>query len=189
MIIDMSTHISPKIILEAQRLILRPFQESDIPEIVHLLQDPAISETTLNIPYPYTESHARHWLVAQRQDWEAGRGYTFAITRRADDQLLGAIDIRPKPRFRKAELGYWIGKPYWGQGYATEAVRTIMRYGFETLGLNRIYASHFPENPASGRVMQKAGMKFEGVLRQDVCKGDRFLDHVVYGILRAEWEE
>ncbi len=174
--------------LETPRLILRPFREEDIPEIVRLLQDPDIHRTTLNIPYPYGRAEARAWLKLQRQEFEQGRGHTFAIVRKEDDRLVGAIDIRPDQRHRKAEMGYWIGKPYWGRGYATEAARAILRYGFETLGMNRIYATHFAENPASGRVMQKIGMSQEGVMRQFTFKDGRFQDHVLYAILREEWE-
>jgi RimJ/RimL family protein N-acetyltransferase len=174
--------------IKSERLLLRPSREADIPEIVRLLNDPAIAETTLNIPYPYSEKTAREWLTFQQQRWESGDEHTFVIIRQEDNQLLGAIGIRPNARHKKAEIGYWIGKPYWGQGYATEAARAITRYGFEILDMNRIYASHLPENPASGRVMQKVGMQFEGVLRQDVRKGDQFLDHAVYAILREEWE-
>jgi len=175
--------------LETQRLLLRPFRTADIPAIVHFLSDPVIAETTLNVPYPYDEEKARSWLASQQQERDAGTGYTFAIVRKKDAQVMGAIDIRPLARHKKAEIGYWIGKPHWGQSYATEAARAIIRYGFETLGLNRIYATHFIENPASGRVMQKAGMTYEGTLRQDVLKGEHFRDHVVYGILREAWKE
>ncbi len=174
--------------LITERLLLRSFLETDIPEIVRLLNDPAIAETTLNVPYPYDEAKARSWLASQRQERDAGIGYTFAIVRRDDDRLVGAIDIRPNARHLKAEIGYWIGRPYWGRGYATEAARAVIRYGFEILGMNRIYASHFTENPASGRVMQKAGMQFEGVLRQDVRKDDEFRDHALYAILREDWK-
>ncbi len=175
-------------IIEAQRLILRPFRAADIPAIVRLLADPAIAATTLTVPYPYDETHARDWLNSQQREREAGTGYTFAITHKEDGRLLGAIDIRPRARHQKAEIGYWIGKPYWGRGYATEAALAIIRYGFETLGLNRICALHFTGNPASGRVMQKAGMQYEGTLRQDVRKGDEFRDHAIYSILREEWQ-
>ena len=174
--------------IQTDRLLLRPFEQSDIPDIVQLLQDPAIAATTLNVPYPYTPEHASAWLQYQQQEEAAGTGYTFAVVRQHDSVLVGAIDIRPRERHDKAEIGYWIGRPYWGQGYATEAARAIIRFGFEELGLNRIYATHFTGNPASGRVMQKAGMQFEGVLRQDVRKGERYHDHAVYAILRQEWQ-
>ena len=171
--------------IETQRLFLRPFNEADIPEIVRLLNDPAIAETTLNVPYPYTEEDARAWLAFQEENRDVDN--TLAIVRKDDGQLVGSISFRPNARHNKAEIGYWIGKPYWGRGYATEAVRAIIRYGFQELGLNRFYATHFTENPASGRVMQKAGMKYEGTLRQDVRKGEQYRDHAVYAILREEW--
>ncbi len=174
--------------LETQRLILRPFRQEDIPAIVELLQDPAIARMTLYVPFPYTEEDARTWLAAQEQSRQKGTGYTFAIVRREDGALIGAIDIRPNARHKKAGVGYWIGKPYWNQGYATEALRAIIRYGFETLGLKRIQADHFVENPASGRVMEKAGMKREGLLRAYTYKDGRFRDHVMYAILREDWE-
>jgi RimJ/RimL family protein N-acetyltransferase len=176
-------------VIITNRLQLRPFQTSDIPHIVQLLSTPDIAKTTLNIPYPYREEDARAWIELQEKHRATGAGYTFAITRRDDAQLLGAIDIRPQSCHRKAEIGYWIGVPYWGQGYATEAVQTIIRYGFEMLDLNRIYALHFTDNPASGRVMQKAGMTFEGILREDVLKGDTFRDHAIYAMLRKDWEK
>ncbi len=175
-------------VLETPRLLLRPFRETDIPAIVRLLQDPDIAKTTLNVPYPYAEKDARNWLEIQQQERRQGTGYTFAIVLREDGEFVGAIDIRPDMRHKKAEIGYWIGKRYWGQGYATEAARAIIRYGFESLGLNRIYATHFAENPASGRVMQKAGMQYEGLMRAATFKDGRFQDHVLYAILREEWE-
>ena len=87
-----------------------------------------------------------------------------------------------------AEAGYWIGRPFWSRGYATEALRAVLAYGFEGLELHRIHAHHFARNSASGRVMQKADMQLEGVHREHAKKDDHFEDIVVYGILRAEWE-
>ena len=78
--------------------------------------------------------------------------------------------------------------PYWNRGYATEAARAMLTFGFEVLELNRIFAEYYARNPASGRVMQKIGMTHEGMLRQHMFKDDRFEDSVVYGILRSEWE-
>jgi RimJ/RimL family protein N-acetyltransferase len=84
-------------------------------------------------------------------------------------------------------MGYWIGAPYWNRGYATEAARAVLRFAFDTVGLHRIYATHFTRNPASGRVMEKTGMQREGVWREHLMRGERFEDAVVYGILREEW--
>jgi RimJ/RimL family protein N-acetyltransferase len=87
--------------------------------------------------------------------------------------VLGAINLRLELPHQRGELGYWIGEPYWGRGYATEAVSALIRYGFDTVGLNRIYARHLARNPASGRVMAKAGMQREGAQRQHVLKSGR----------------
>ena len=88
----------------------------------------------------------------------------------------------------RAEMGYWIGKPYWNNGYCTEAAEAVLRYGFTELGLNRIYAHHFGRNPASGRVMEKIGMVYEGCLRQHVQRWGVFEDLKIYAILKSEYE-
>jgi [ribosomal protein S5]-alanine N-acetyltransferase len=87
----------------------------------------------------------------------------------------------------KAGLYYWMGVPYWGRGYATEAARELVRHVFEDLGLGRIYADHVARNPASGRVLQKVGMSYEGCRRRDFKKWDRFEDLALYGVLAEEW--
>ena len=83
-------------------------------------------------------------------------------------------------------MGYWMGVPYWNHGYCSEAARALVAHGFQQMGLHRIYAFHFVRNPASGRVMQKAGMTYEGTLRQHVKKWERYEDLTAYGILRSE---
>jgi ribosomal-protein-alanine N-acetyltransferase len=86
-------------------------------------------------------------------------------------------------------MGYWLGVPYWGQGYATEAGGEVLRYGFEDLKLHRIFASHFEHNPTSGKVLCKLGMHHEGCQRKHILKWNRFVDSELYGILREEWEK
>ena len=85
-------------------------------------------------------------------------------------------------------MGYWIGKPYWTKGYASESTRALLQYGFDTLGLNRIFAHHMTKNPQSGRVMQKIGMTYEGTLPQHIRKGDDFEDLTLYGITRNQYD-
>ena len=98
------------------------------------------------------------------------------------------MGIHPAPEHDRAEVGYWIGKPFWGRGLATAALRLLLQFGFETLQLNRIEAGHFDYNPASGRVMEKAGMRFEGVRRQYVWHRDRYKDVRWYAILREDYD-
>jgi RimJ/RimL family protein N-acetyltransferase len=170
--------------LETQRLKLRPYAEADIEELLLIIGAREVAATTLRIAHPYTEQDARDFLAITK---EAGKLW-LAITRSSDDRLIGGIGLRVDEQHQHAELGYWLGVPYWGQGYATEASREIIRYGFETLGLHRIFASHFRQNPTSGRVLEKLGMRYEGCQREHLRKWDQFVDSELYGILRQEWK-
>jgi RimJ/RimL family protein N-acetyltransferase len=170
--------------LQTARLTLRPYSEADIAELVPLIGTREVAATTLRIPHPYTEAHAREFFgMLQQADkiW-------LAITLLADGRQIGGVGLSLHEQHRNAELGYWLGAPYWGKGYATEAGREMLRYGFADLRLHRIFASHFQDNVSSGRVLQKLGMRHEGCQRQHICKWDRFLDSELYGILRQEWE-
>ncbi len=139
------------------------------------------------IPHPYEEGMAEEWISTHAATFEAGRAVDFAITLRADGSLLGAIGLRDISVGHQAELGYWIGVPYWGQGYCTEAARAVIVYAFTTLDLFRVHAHHFSCNPASGQVLRKLGMKHEGCLRRHILKWGQFEDIEMYGILREEW--
>ncbi|MEC4985618.1 MAG: GNAT family N-acetyltransferase [Oscillatoria sp. PMC 1068.18] len=174
--------------LATQRLILRSFSLADAPTVQHLLREKEVTVMTA-IPHPYEEGMAEKWIQTHRQDFAAEKQATFAITLESSGELCGAIGLIINRRDNNAEMGYWIGKAYWNQGYCTEAGKAMLKYGFETLGLNRIHAAHFARNPGSGRVMEKMGMSQEGYLRQHTLKGDNYEDVVQYGILKSEWEE
>lgn len=171
--------------LETTRLKLRPFSEADTAELVPLIGTREVAATTLRIPHPYTEQDARAFLDRCHGNDEV----RLAITLRKDGRLCGGIGLRLALEHQQAELGYWLGVPYWGQGYATEAARELLRYGFEDLDLHRIFASHFKHNLASGRVLAKLGMRYEGCQREHLRKWDQFVDSELYGILRREWED
>ncbi len=176
-------------ILQSNRLILRPFDLTDAKEVQQLAGDRAIADTTLEIPHPYKDGMAEQWISTHREKFEEGKATLFAIVLRESNKLIGAIGLEIVSRFQRAELGYWIGKPYWGNGYCTDAGRLVLEYGFSNLNLNRIHAHHFKRNPASGRVLQKLGMIHEGFARQHVKKWDVFEDIELYGLLKEEWEE
>ncbi len=170
--------------LETQRLKLRPYTEADIEELLSVIGAREVAATTLRIAHPYTEQDARDFLAITK---EPGKLW-LAITRSSNERLIGGIGLRVDEQHQHAELGYWLGVPYWDQGYATEASREMIRYGFETLGLHRIFASHFKQNPSSGRVLKKLGMRYEGCQREHLRKWDQFIDSELYGILRQEWQ-
>ena len=173
--------------LETARLMLRPFTSADAPEVKRLAGDRAIASTTLSIPHPYEDGMAEAWIVTHRKEYESGKLANFAIVLRSDGALVGAIGLKIVAEHSNAELGYWIGKPFWNQGYATEAAEAVLRFAFEELDLNRVCASHVKRNPASGRVMKKIGMTHEGCRRQHVLHWGVFEDLELYGILKSDF--
>lgn len=181
-------HAHPLPTLQTERLVLRPFALSDAPEVQRLAGDWAIADTTLNIPHPYADGVAEEWIAGHRAAFDESKGLSLAITAKAGGTLLGAISLMAIVPDHQAKLGYWIGKAFWNQGYCTEAAREVMRYGFEELGLRRIHAWHIARNPASGRVMHKAGMRQEGFRPQHVQWRGNFEDQVLCGILKEDWE-
>jgi RimJ/RimL family protein N-acetyltransferase len=177
-----------RLVLHTTRLVLRPYALSDAPDLQRLIGDREVASTTANIPHPYEDGMAEEWINAQPDLFAQGHSVHFAITTRADDALIGGIGLRLTPIHQHGELGYWIGVPFWNHGYCTEAAQAVVTYGFETLALHRIHAYHMTRNPASGRVMQKIGMRYEGCLRQHICKWGVFEDAAVYGILQSEFD-
>jgi len=171
--------------LETERLVLRPFSPLDAPAVQRLAGEKAIADTTLNIPHPYGDGMAEAWIGSHQEALARGESLVFAVTL-AGEGLIGAIGLNLDPANRRGELGYWIAIPHWGRGFATEAVKAVIRYAFRTLGLNRIEANHLTRNPASGRVMAKAGMRLEGVHRQHILKNGVFEDLARYAILAAD---
>jgi RimJ/RimL family protein N-acetyltransferase len=175
-------------ILVTERLALRELRDADAAAIASGAGDKRVAQFLIQVPSPYPPALARRWLIARREWWEMGRGVTLAVTRRDEpDRLLGTVSLRRYTRDRRAELGYWLAVPAWGQGIATEAVRAVVDYGFRELVLARIYAQVIDGNAASIRVLEKIGMVHEGVKRQHVRKGHRLTDVILYGLLRSEW--
>jgi RimJ/RimL family protein N-acetyltransferase len=172
--------------LTTPRLVLRSLALSDAPRVEELVSDADVASTTANIPHPYQAGGARTYIENHLAGSSATGEIVWAITERTAG-LIGAIGLRHEASQMKAELGYWIGKPWWRQGYATEAGRAAIEYGFLGLGLNRIFAHHMVRNPASGRVLEKLGMRHEGSLRQHLRRDGRFEDLELYGILRSEF--
>lgn len=141
---------------------------------------------TLTVPHPYGPGLAEAWIDGHEEAWRRGERLPMAIVH-ADDELVGAVGLHINLDHRRAELGYWVGVPFWNRGYATDASRTLMHYAFHVLGLHRIVAHHFVRNPASGRVLTRAGMSHEGHLREHIFTSGRFEDLECYGVLRGEW--
>jgi len=175
--------------LETARLILRPVQEGDAERIQELASAREVAATTLRIPHPYPADGGIEF-VKMCLSLDPARGECpFAIVPRGSEGLIGLCGLEPEFTHRQSEMGYWIGVPYWGRGYATEAAAALLRFAFLDLDLHRVHAAYFSNNPASGRVMEKLGMRFEGIYREHILKYGEFLDLHVYAILRREWQE
>ncbi len=155
--------------LTTERLLLRRFHIGDASEVQILAGNFKVSEMTLNIPYPYKSGMAEEWIGSHQEGWEAMTRMAYAIVKLDTQQLLGTISL-VKIEGSEAELGYWIGEPYWGMGYCTEAAKELIQFSFQKLGLKKIVAEHLTSNPASGKVMEKAGMRHVMATR----KADRY---------------
>ncbi len=175
--------------LHTPRLLLRAFTLADVPHLVALAGNYEVAKNTLNIPHPYTVEDARRWVQLTQENAEQQTGYAFALELKATGNFVGGAGLNLARQFDRAEAGYWLGQPYWGQGLMSEALAALLGYGFGSLGLNKIYATHIPENPASGRVMLKNGMVKEGELRQHTKRDGRYHDLVQYRLTRAEYAQ
>lgn len=174
--------------LTTARLSLHVFADTHVDQLCALIGDQRVYDTTLNIPHPYSPDDARGWLERQLDVWQEG-GAAFGIFDVKTDEVIGGITLMTAREHDSAELGYWIGVPHWGKGYATEAGRKVVDFGFRELGLERIWAGHFGHNEASGRVQRKIGLRYEGVLRHQFKKDGVYVDDVMHAILREEWEK
>ncbi len=163
--------------LRGRRLLLERFVPGDAETVRLLAGDPGVAAMTQHIPHPYPAGAAEVWIAAHARQFEAGLNVVFAI--RLAGSLVGCVNLQLGPE--EGELGYWIGKPFWGQGYATEAVRLVVGYAFGELGLARVTGRHLVANPASGRVMEKAGLAWQGLQPGAAVKDGHAIDLVLWG--------
>ena len=170
-------------ILNGERIALRPFTTADVTAVNSLLATPEIAATTLNVAYPYPEGAAAGWISTHAEQARQGLGYVWAITLANDRRLIGTISMGVTSKHARGTLGYWLGVDYWNHGYMSEAARLVVRFAFEALALHRIEAACLPRNIGSSRVMEKAGMTYEGILRGYYRKQDHFEDIAMYAIL------
>ena len=175
-------------VLETERLVLRPYSLADARRVQEMCGDWAVVSTTINLPHPYPDGAAEQWISTHADGFRQGSEATLAVTLKSDGLVIGSVALFVNLNHRRGELGYMVAKEHWNHGYCTEAARALMGIGFNSLGLNRIQATHLTRNPASGRVMRKLGMSREGLLRQYVLNRGVFEDLVMYSILRPEFE-
>lgn len=188
--------------LRTRRLLLRPFRANDAADVRVIVDNDSIASTTRTIDLPFTESMAQSWIQPQAENWRTQCAVVYAIcfnpladtttesmlTEPAltEPTLVGAVGLEINDEDDRAELGYWVAEDYWGRGIATEASKKMLNFGFDMLRLNKVVAFHMARNPASGRVLEKLGMRKEGFFQQHVKKWGQFEDVVAYGILQSD---
>lgn len=161
---------------------IRSLVASDADAIVKYANNRRIAKNLRDrFPHPYTRADAEGFLAAA---WAQQLETDFAIASRSE--VIGGIGFHPQSDVHRltAEIGYWLGEPYWGRGIATAALRAFTTWVFSTTTLVRLYAHVFDWNPASARVLEKAGFTLEGRLRRSVIKDGTIIDQLMYGLLR-----
>ena len=155
-------------ILESERLILRPPRPCDIQSMAVWLSDFDVAKMTSRVPHPYNEGDAETFLAR-------GAEHRFVIQRKSDGLFLGMTGLHADEGY---EFGYWLGKPFWGFGFATEAAHRLVRFAFEALNLETVHAGWFYDNPASGHVLAKLGARHNGSAMRDCrARGRAVLCH------------
>jgi len=155
---------SSGVVIETARLRMRSYRVDDLADMVELAGNWEIARWTGTIPLPYTETDGRDWIAKVREDHATGRPRRFAVALKKTDRLIGGVGLDGSTGDGSAEpaLGYWVGQPYWGNGYAREAAAAVIDYGFRTLGLETIRAYTDPGNAASQKVLQHCGLQHVG---------------------------
>jgi ribosomal-protein-alanine N-acetyltransferase len=174
-------------LLKTNRLVLRSPVPEDAGAIQHYVSDRRIAETTALIPHPYPAGGALEWIRRSAVTLREGKGVDFSILLRDRGELVGVVGLID--RGFDSSLGYWIGVPHWGKGYATEAVHRVIRHAFNARRLPALHACHFAHNPASVRVMQKAGLLYQGVEPLGSSRDGVRYDRVCYGITASAWRD
>lgn len=150
-------------VLHTPRLLMRKITVGDIPSLVKYANNKKISGNIINIPYPYEEPNAVFRISYVHQGFKNKQRYVFAIILKESEEFIGEISLHLDNQKNFAEIGYWIGEPLWNKGIAAEAVKAVLKFGFEKLNLDLIFGNCHTENPASGKVLKKNGMKQAGV--------------------------
>ena len=166
---------------------LTPINKNDKPDLVKQINHPNISNNTLTIPYPYTPKDADlYYTLIKGKEAKLGMQSEWTI-RNKEEKLIGGIGLLRKAFFgnpHRDAFGYWIGESYWGKGIMTDIVRTFSDYCLHQENIVRLEATVFQYNPASMRVLEKAGFQREGYLRKALLKEGKYLDCVLYAKIK-----
>jgi RimJ/RimL family protein N-acetyltransferase len=179
----------PPVVLETARLRLRPMNESDIPAHYAVFSDPEVARYWSREPWTdlAQAGESIQAIMAAHADGSEAR---FGIELRSTGELIGNVGLHHFfEQNRRCEIGYALASAWWGQGIATEALRAVIRHGFDALDLNRIEADIDPRNIGSARVLEKLGFRKEGYMPERWIVFGEFADTINYGLLKRYWDE
>jgi RimJ/RimL family protein N-acetyltransferase len=154
-------------ILTSERLILRPPRAEDAVRLGPMLRDWDVVRMTGSIPFPQPDIGLEGFFLIMEARAPLGRDHVFVIEAKGEGPI-GVMGLHARGP-ETCEIGYWLGKPYWGQGYGSEAAATAAAYAFDGLGCERLVAGHYVDNPASGRVLEKIGFRATGAVTEKFC--------------------
>ncbi|MFI5151670.1 MAG: GNAT family N-acetyltransferase [Bacteroidia bacterium] len=175
--------------LHTSRLILRKIQAEDIPSLLKYCNDKIISDQIKNIPYPYQEADAIFRMNFILQGFKNRERFVFVISRKDNPELIGEIGLHLDKVNENAQFGYWIAAPFRGQKIAAEAVSALLKFGFEELKLHKIYATHYPDNLASAKVLLNNNLIKEAEMKDHYKVGNEFRTVIQYRLTNAEYRE
>lgn len=178
-----------KKIIEGNKINLRFLKLSDAESMYKYAKDRAISRTTF-VPYPYTLDHALSFIRKSQIAARKGKWYAYGIEKKSSPQIIGIIGIHAiTEKHKRGDLGYWLGKKFWGEGIVSEAVEMAVKACFMDLKFNKLTACVLPGNLASSKILKRNGFIKEGTLRKQIFKNRKWQDIVLYGILREDFKK
>lgn len=182
----MTTPTVHPVTLTGHLIHLREMTSDDVDAVHAIVGDPEVCETLIFHPKTREETAGYVRRAIEEAEQRPRNAYFLAVTQADTGELVGTARLG-LGEFASGNIGYAIRRDHWNRGYATEATRLLTRFGFDTLGLHRVWASHGPANPSSGRVLVKAGMAYEGTLRENVLDKGEWRDSLVYAAIAASW--
>lgn len=171
-------------IIKNKKFILRPYRESDAVSLARNINNKGIERNTLTIPYPYKLKDAKQWLKGVLKDNLKKKPERIHFVIDINNEVAGCVALSNIIYGHKSSIGYWLARPYWGQGIMTMAVKIVTDFGIKKLRLKRIDARVFYYNKASKRVLEKSGYKFEGLLKKFSKKGNKYIDEYLFAKIK-----
>ncbi len=174
--------------IEGKKINIRKLKKSDAPFIYQNAKDFEIAKYT-TIPHPYKLKNAEDFIKTTHQKMRKKKSFELGIELKENKKIIGIIGLTNiNYNNKNAEIGYWLGKKYWGKGIMKEAIKLILKFGFKKLKLVRIYARVMHPNIASAKLLEKSGFKYEGRMRKTTLKKGKWMDDLKYSILNSEFK-